>query len=82
MACSTARYAQRRPDRPSRRREWSLWTRPWSKRRETGQSIKENGSGLGLAISQAIAQAHQGTLTVEDSPQGAKFVLRLPLTTD
>jgi signal transduction histidine kinase len=37
------------------------------------------GSGLGLAISRDIARAHHGTLRVEDSPQGAKFVLWLPL---
>ncbi|MGN9845448.1 ATP-binding protein [Nonomuraea sp. H19] len=44
-----------------------------------GRQRDPQGSGLGLAISRAIAQAHQGTLTVEDSPLGAKFVLRLPL---
>ncbi|WP_329094110.1 HAMP domain-containing sensor histidine kinase [Streptosporangium sp. NBC_01469] len=38
------------------------------------------GSGLGLAISRDIAHAHHGSLRVEDSPQGARFVLRLPLT--
>ncbi|WP_285779620.1 HAMP domain-containing sensor histidine kinase [Microtetraspora sp. NBRC 13810] len=38
------------------------------------------GSGLGLPISRDIAHAHSGTLRVEDSPQGARFVLRLPLT--
>ncbi|MEV1174467.1 HAMP domain-containing sensor histidine kinase [Nonomuraea sp. NPDC049784] len=44
-----------------------------------GRQRDPQGSGLGLAISRAVAQAHQGTLSVEDSPQGAKFVLRLPL---
>ncbi|MFI7640825.1 sensor histidine kinase [Nonomuraea sp. NPDC049400] len=44
-----------------------------------GRRRDPQGSGLGLAISQAIAQVHQGTLTIEDSPQGAKFVLSLPL---
>jgi signal transduction histidine kinase len=39
-----------------------------------------NGSGLGLAISCDIAQAHAGSLGVEDSVSGgARFALRLPL---
>jgi signal transduction histidine kinase len=44
-----------------------------ARRREPG------GSGLGLAISRDIAHTHHGTLRVEDSPRGARFVLRLPL---
>jgi signal transduction histidine kinase len=44
-----------------------------SRRRDPG------GSGLGLAISRDIAHAHNGSLKVEDSPQGARFGLRLPL---
>ncbi|MEU7913656.1 sensor histidine kinase [Microbispora bryophytorum] len=43
------------------------------RRRDTG------GTGLGLAISRDIAHAHHGTLGIEDSPHGARFVLRLPL---
>ncbi|MDH2424464.1 HAMP domain-containing sensor histidine kinase [Sphaerisporangium sp. TRM90804] len=39
-----------------------------------------NGSGLGLAISRAIADAHRGSLRIEDSPRGARFVLRLPMS--
>ncbi|MFG1827845.1 ATP-binding protein, partial [Microbispora bryophytorum] len=37
------------------------------------------GTGLGLAISRDIAHAHHGTLRIEDSSHGARFVLRLPL---
>ncbi|MGW0809462.1 sensor histidine kinase [Nonomuraea sp. NPDC002799] len=44
-----------------------------SRRKDAG------GTGLGLPIARQIAQSHGGTLTIEDSPQGARFVLRLPL---
>jgi signal transduction histidine kinase len=37
------------------------------------------GSGLGLAIARAIAEAHEGTVTVDSAPgAGATFTLRLP----
>lgn len=45
-----------------------------ARRRDSG------GSGLGLAISRDIAHAHKGTLRIEDSRVGARFVLRLPLS--
>ncbi|MFC7647232.1 sensor histidine kinase [Streptosporangium lutulentum] len=44
-----------------------------------GRRRDSGGSGLGLAISRDIAEAHHGTLRIEDSPRGARFVLRLPL---
>lgn len=44
-----------------------------------GRRRDPGGSGLGLAICREIADAHHGSLTVEDSARGARFVLRLPL---
>lgn len=42
-------------------------------------TTKETGTGLGLSICQRIATAHQGTLTVQNRPNGgAEFVLSLP----
>lgn len=37
-----------------------------------------NGSGLGLALSRWIAEAHKGTLTLEEAPNGASFIARFP----
>ncbi|RCG20102.1 sensor histidine kinase [Sphaerisporangium album] len=51
-------------------------------RLEDARRRDRSGSGLGLAISREIAEAHNGTLAVEDSPRGARFVLRLPLVED
>ncbi|MGV9387347.1 sensor histidine kinase [Nonomuraea sp. NPDC003707] len=48
-------------------------------RLDDGRRRDPGGSGLGLAISRDIAHNHHGTLTVEDSPRGARFVLWLPL---
>ena len=36
-----------------------------------------SGNGLGLAIVQAIADAHNATVTVENTEQGARFKLSL-----
>ncbi|MEO3812650.1 HAMP domain-containing sensor histidine kinase [Sphaerisporangium sp. B11E5] len=38
------------------------------------------GTGLGLAIARQIAELSGGTLSIEPSDQGARFVLRLPLS--
>jgi signal transduction histidine kinase len=59
---------------PDRERVFERFTRL-----EDGRRRDSRGSGLGLAISRDIVHAHHGTLRVEDSPRGARFVLRLPL---
>ena len=42
-------------------------------------STKERGTGLGLAIASRIIAEHNGTIRVEDNtPVGAKFLLRFP----
>jgi two-component system, NtrC family, sensor kinase len=37
------------------------------------------GTGLGLSISTDIVRRHGGTLTLDASPRGARFVMRLPV---
>ncbi|MGB2926101.1 MAG: ATP-binding protein [Limnothrix sp.] len=44
----------------------------------THSGENSTGSGLGLAIVQAIAQNHQGSVTVNSSMQGTKFIVQLP----
>ncbi len=48
-------------------------------RLDAARSKDAGGTGLGLSIARQIAQAHGGTLTIEDSDRGARFVVRLPL---
>ncbi|TDD80156.1 HAMP domain-containing histidine kinase [Actinomadura darangshiensis] len=40
------------------------------------------GTGLGLPIAREIAQMHGGSLTIEDSARGARFVARIPRNHD
>ncbi|GAA1275521.1 HAMP domain-containing sensor histidine kinase [Sphaerisporangium rubeum] len=46
-----------------------------------GRAKDQQGTGLGLAIAREIAHRHNGTLRLEDSPAGARFVLTVPLLT-
>ncbi|MCG5213892.1 sensor histidine kinase [Streptosporangium sp. KLBMP 9127] len=48
-------------------------------RLDAARSKDAGGTGLGLPIAREIAKEHGGTLTVEDSPHGAKLVARFPL---
>ncbi|MCT9929637.1 HAMP domain-containing histidine kinase [Planotetraspora sp. A-T 1434] len=47
-------------------------------RLDTARNRDAGGSGLGLAIARKIAEVHGGTLTIEDSENGGRFVLHLP----
>ena len=43
-------------------------------------TTKQHGSGIGLVLSRQIAEAHGGTLTLENADPGCRAKLRLPLT--
>ncbi|WP_226899892.1 sensor histidine kinase [Nonomuraea phyllanthi] len=51
-------------------------------RLDAARSRDAGGTGLGLPIAREIARAHQGTLKIEDSDTGARFVLRIPIRQD
>lgn len=48
-------------------------------RLEESRELDKEGTGLGLPIARAIAEGHDGSLTIADNDPGAHFVLRLPL---
>ncbi|MEO3876447.1 HAMP domain-containing sensor histidine kinase [Nonomuraea sp. B12E4] len=47
-------------------------------RLDSARSRDAGGVGLGLPIARQIAESHGGTLTIQDSDRGARFVVRLP----
>ena len=49
-------------------------------RLDSARNKDSGGAGLGLPIARQIAEASGGTLRIEDSPSGARFVLYLPAT--
>jgi signal transduction histidine kinase len=51
-------------------------------RLEAARHKDVNGTGLGLPIAREIAKAHGGSLTIEDSKIGARFVLRIPIPSE
>jgi two-component system, OmpR family, sensor kinase len=49
-------------------------------RGDSSRSRSAGSTGLGLAIVAAVADAHGGTVTVDSSPAGTAFTVRLPAT--
>jgi signal transduction histidine kinase len=48
-------------------------------RADAGRTRAAGGAGLGLALVASVARAHGGECTVDSSPAGSAFTLRLPL---
>jgi signal transduction histidine kinase len=45
---------------------------------DRSRSRDSGGTGLGLAIAKEIVEAHQGTIALDRTARGARFVVRLP----
>jgi len=41
---------------------------------------KREGIGLGLSIARSIVEAHRGSITANNTGQGAAFVIALPVS--
>ncbi len=49
-------------------------------RADEGRNRDQGGAGLGLAIVRAVAEAHRGTVTARNRPEGGAVVeMRTPL---
>lgn len=59
--------------------ERALLLEPFT-RNEASRARRTGGAGLGLAVVRSIAEAHEGSIAIEDAPTGgARLVLSLPL---
>ena len=57
-----------------------VFDRFFTSRPASGPAARDGHAGLGLAIARSLAEAHGGTLTAANRPEGgARFELRLPL---
>jgi signal transduction histidine kinase len=56
-----------------------IWERFYRAEKSRGRTGNGDGAGLGLAITQAIVEAHGGSVSAESTPgHGSVFTIRLP----
>ncbi|MBI4786508.1 MAG: GAF domain-containing protein [Chloroflexi bacterium] len=53
-----------------------IWDPGWTTK---GGEQSNYGRGLGLPLCRQIVAAHEGTLTLDDTPEGTSFTIRLPI---